>query len=80
MQYGEIYARSQSNIGQHVLLCAQRYHRSISDVIYIPAHSFTNAFAYNSVDFETHMAAKPAYRDTNVKRPCIILSQLFLDV
>jgi len=56
-QYGAIYARSQSIIGQNVLFCAQRYYRSISDVIYNPAHSFINAFVHNSVDFETHMAA-----------------------
>jgi len=43
-QYGKIYARSQSIIGQNVLFCAQRYHRSISDVTYIPAYSFINAF------------------------------------
>jgi len=49
--------RSQSIIGQTVLFCIQRYHRSISDVIYNPAHSFINAFLYNSVDFETHMTA-----------------------
>jgi len=56
-QYGAIYARSQSIIGQNVLFCAQRYYWSISDVIYNPAHSFINAFVYNSVDFESHMAA-----------------------
>jgi len=53
-QYGAIYARSHR---QKCLFCVQRYHRSISDVIYNPAHSFIDAFVYNSVDFETHTAA-----------------------
>jgi len=56
-QYGAIYARSQSIIGQHVLFCAQRYHRSVNDVIYNQAHSFITAFVHNSVDFETHIVA-----------------------
>jgi len=56
-QYGATYAHSQSIIGQNVIFCAQLYHRSICDVIYNPAHSFIHAFVYNSVDFETHMAA-----------------------
>jgi len=56
-QYGAIYARSQSIIGQNVLFCSQRYHQSISDVIYNPAHSFMNSFVYNSVDFETHIVS-----------------------
>jgi len=57
VQYGALYARSQSILGQNVLFCAQRYHRSINDVIYNQVNSCINSFAYNSVDCETHLAA-----------------------
>ena len=56
-QYGAIYARGLSILGQNVLFCAQRYHRSIHDVIYNPTDSSIVSFAHNSADFETHMAA-----------------------
>ena len=53
-----IFARSQSILGQNVLFCAQRYHRSISDIVYNPNNSnCISAFAHNSVDYETHTAA-----------------------
>jgi len=57
VQYGALYARSQSILGQNVLFCAQRYHRSINDVIYNQVNSCIITFAYNSVDYETHLAA-----------------------
>jgi len=57
VQYGVLYARSQSILGQIVLFCTQRYHRSINDVIYNQVNSCIITFAYNSVDYETHLAA-----------------------
>jgi len=57
VQYGALYAHSRSILGQNVLFCTQRYHRSINDVIYNQVNSFINSFAYNSVDCETHLAA-----------------------
>jgi len=33
------------------------YHRSINDVMYNQVNSFIITFAYNSVDYETHLAA-----------------------
>jgi len=44
-------------LGQNVLFCAQRYHRSINDVIYNQVNSCIITFAYNSGDYETHLAA-----------------------
>jgi len=35
----------------------QCYHQSINDVIYNQVNSSINTFAYNSVDYETHLAA-----------------------
>jgi hypothetical protein len=56
-RYGVLYVRGQSILGQNVLFCTQRYHRSIHDVICSPVDSIINSFAFNSVDFETHMVA-----------------------
>ena len=52
-----MYARGLSILGQNVLFCAQRYHRSICDVTYNPTDSSIVSFAHNSADFETYMAA-----------------------
>jgi len=58
VQYGALYAHSQSIIKQNVLVCAQRYHRFIIDVIYDQVNSCINTFACkNSVDYETRLAA-----------------------
>jgi len=57
VQYGVLHARSQSILSQNVLFWAQRYHRSINDVIYNQVNSCIITFAYNSVDFETHLTA-----------------------
>ena len=56
-QYGVLCARGLSILGQNVLFCTQRYHRSIHDIIYSSLCGIINSFAYNSVDYETHMAA-----------------------
>jgi len=45
------------NFRPNVLFYAQRYHRSINDVIYNQVNSYIITFAYNYVDYETHLAA-----------------------
>jgi len=57
VQYGASYASGQSFLGQNVLFCAQRYHRSINDVVYNQVNSCIYSFAYNSVNCETHLTA-----------------------
>ena len=56
-QYGVFYARGLSTLGQNVLFCTQRYQRSIHDIIYSSVDGIINSFAYNTVDYGTHMAA-----------------------
>jgi len=55
--HGAMHARSQSILDRNVSFCAQLYHRSVRDVICNPVHSFINAFAINSVDYETRSAS-----------------------
>ena len=57
VQCGVFCAHGLSILGQNVLFCTKRYHRSIHDIIYSSVDGIINSFAYNSVDYETHMVA-----------------------
>jgi len=79
--YGALYARSQSILGQIVLFCARRYHRSINDVIYNQVNSCIITSVYNSVDYATNLATNLLTAALlYVKRSCILFFQWFLAV
>lgn len=56
-QYGVLYARSSSFLGENMLFCMQRYNCSLSDLLYGSINAVISSFFFNSVDVSMRESA-----------------------
>jgi hypothetical protein len=56
-RFGVFYARGMSILGQNALFCTQRYDQSLHYVFNNPVDGLINSFVFNSIDYDSHIAA-----------------------